>query len=64
MIVLPLSPGVGVLDAEPDWELGPGETLAFLADGLSLIDLNPPFAGSEAGRFLPLPAKRRKKRFY
>ena len=58
VIALPLSPGVGVLEAEPDLELGPGDTRAFLDEGLSLMETNPVLRGSEAGRFLPLPAGR------
>lgn len=57
VIELPLSAGVGVLEADPDSELGPGETRAFLDEGLSLMAMNPVLAGSDAGRFLPLPAK-------
>lgn len=57
VIALPLSPGVGVFEVDPACELGAGETRAFLAEGLSLIEINPVLVGSDAGRFLPLPAE-------
>jgi hypothetical protein len=64
VIALPLSAGVGVFEAEPDSELGPGDIRAFLDEGLSLMETNPVLAGSDAGRFLPLPAESKKKTIF